>query len=203
MARNTLGKRAPARACGFESHLLRIMNQIDNLILIITDWIFLKGIKILAILVIAWIITKVGRILIKSVARKSEKVLRINGKISDERRKTIFKVFNSTFSAVVWTIAILTVLSEININIGPLLAGAGIAGLAIGMGARSLIQDYISGLFILIEDQYRVGEDVIIVGTRGFVFSINLRRTVIKDKEGVLHTFPNGQINKVSNFSRK
>jgi len=71
------------------------------------------------------------------------------------------------------------------------------------MGARSLIQDYISGLFILMEDQYRVGEDVIIGGTRGVVFSINLRRTVIKDKEGALHTFPNGQINKVSNFSRK
>ncbi len=125
-----------------------------------------------------------------------------NEKVSEEKIKTIFKVFNSTFKAIVWTIAILTVLPELGINIGPLLAGAGIAGLAIGMGARSLIQDYISGTFILFEDQYRVGEEVAIGGVKGVVQDINLRRTVIKDGEDALHIFSNGQINRVSNLSR-
>jgi len=105
-------------------------------------------------------------------------------------------------SITVWLIAILTILPEFGINIGPLLGGAGIVGLAIGMGSRSLIQDYLSGLFILFEDQYRVGEEIEIAGIKGRVKNLNLRRTVLENPKGTIFYIPNGQIRKVSNFSR-
>ena len=98
---------------------------------------------------------------------------------------------------------ILTIFPEIGVNPTPLLAGAGLVGLAIGMGSRNLIQDYLAGLFILLEDQYRVGEEVEILGKKGKVIDLNLRRTIIRDTEGIIHSIPNGQIKVVSNFSRK
>lgn len=169
--------------------------------------VFLKPFKIFAILIAAWIFTIIGKIAIKrivaSIAQRCKSVLKKNKKIQEQRIETLVSVFNSTLVAVIWIIAILTILPELGVNIGPLLAGAGIAGLAIGMGARNLIQDYFSGLFILMEDHYRVGEEVNILGTQGKVLDLNLRRTIIQDQEGVIHIFPNGQINKVSNFSRK
>ncbi len=88
-------------------------------------------------------------------------------------------------------------------NPTPLLAGAGLIGLAIGMGSKNLVQDYLAGLFILLEDQYRVGEEVDISGKKGEVVDLTLRRTVIKDAEGIIHYIPNGQIKSSSNLSRK
>ena len=76
-------------------------------------------------------------------------------------------------------------------------------GLAIGMGSRSLVQDYLAGLFILIEDQYRIGEEIDVSGKKGKVVGLNLRRTIIKDSDGIIHYIPNGQVKIASNFSRK
>lgn len=97
----------------------------------------------------------------------------------------------------------MTILLEIGINIGPLLVGLGVVGLALGIGARSLIQDYLSGFFIIFEDQYRVGEEVEIAGIKGKVLDINLRRTLVQNKEKVVYYISNGQLKTVSNFSRK
>lgn len=170
-------------------------------------WFFLRWFKVILIIVFAFLVIKIGRFAIKkgvnSFIENGRKILKKNKEVEKERVRTIIRALNSTFRIVVITIAILTILPEININIGPLLAGAGIAGLAIGMGARNLIQDYFSGLYILIEDQYRVGEEVNILGTKGTVFDFSLRRTVIKGEDKSLHIIPNGQINKVNNLSRK
>jgi len=172
----------------------------------IIAWLGSGGIKVLIILIIAWLAVKIIKFVIDKAIRvfveKGEKVLG-NGVIQKQRIETLTKVLNSTISIIIWTIAILTILPELGINITPLLAGAGIAALAVGMGAKNLIQDYLAGLFILLEDQYRVGEEVEIEGKKGKIKDLNLRRTVIESEDGTIHYIPNGQVKSASNFSRK
>ena len=172
----------------------------------IMSWIISHGIKILVILLLALILSKIAKIfvlrVIKTIVEKGNGLIR-NGQIQKERVRTLSKVFSSTLKIIIWVIAILMLLPEFGINPTPLLAGAGLIGLAIGMGSRSLVQDYLAGLFILLEDQYRVGEEVNISGKKGEVVELNLRRTVIKDSEGIIHYIPNGQVKTASNLSRK
>lgn len=115
-----------------------------------------------------------------------------------QRIKTLSSFFGQSAKFLIWLLAILMILSEFRINIGPILAGLGLIGFAIGMAARDLISDFISGIFIILEDQYRVGDKIKISGFEGEVIEITLRRTVIKDKEGFFHLFPNSQIKIVS-----
>jgi len=177
-------------------------NIVQNLI----SWIIGPGIKVIVILFLALIISKIAKVfvlkVIRTIVEKGNGIIR-NGQIQKERAKTLSKVFSSTLKIVIWVIAILMLLPEIGINPTPLLAGAGLIGLAIGMGARSLVQDYLAGLFILLEDQYRVGEEIDISGKKGQVIDLNLRRTIIKDSEGIIHYIPNGQVKIASNLSRK
>ena len=181
---------------------MNFQNFLQNLI----SWSISHGIKIIVILFIAWLVTRIGRIfiskLIKTLIEKAE-IVGKDGKVQKQRGETLSKVFSSTLKIVIWIIAILTVLPEFGINPTPLLAGAGLIGLAIGMGSKNLVQDYLAGLFILLEDQYRVGEEVDISGKKGKVIDLTLRRTVIKDEEGTVHYIPNGQIKSASNLSRK
>ncbi len=106
----------------------------------------------------------------------------------------------STF--LVWAIATLTVLGELNINLGPLVAGAGVAGIALGFGAQNLVRDFLSGIFMLVEDQYGVGDIIEVTGTSGVVENVGLRVTRIRDVNGVLWHVPNGLIDKVGNKSQ-
>ena len=178
----------------------------QNFIQNLTSWFFIHGIKIIVILFIAWLTAKISRRiifrLINTLIEKSEKIVK-DGKIQKQRGKTLSNVFGSTLKIVIWIIAILTILPEFGVNPAPLLAGAGLVGLAIGMGSKNLVQDYLAGLFILLEDQYRVGEEVDIGGKKGRVVDLTLRRTIIKDSEGAIHYIPNGQIKSASNLSRK
>lgn len=170
------------------------------------SWLVSHGIKIVIIFILALVLSKIARIfvskLIKTIIEKSNGVV-VGGQIQEQRAKTLGKVFSSSLKIIIWVIAILMLLPELGINPTPLLAGAGLIGLAIGMGSKSLVQDYLSGLFILLEDQYRVGEEIEISGKKGKVIELSLRRTVIKDSEETLHFIPNGQIKSASNFSRK
>ena len=168
-------------------------------------WLFSNGIKIVVILFIAWLVTRISKVfiskLIKALIKKSE-TLSQDIKIQEERGNTLLKVFNSTLKIVIWIMAILMVLPEVGVNPAPLLAGAGLVGLAIGMGSKNLVQDYLSGLFILLEDQYRAGEEVEIGGIKGKVVEFSLRKTILENPEGITHYIPNGQVTKVSNHSR-
>ena len=179
-----------------------ILNPAEALI----SWAISHGIKIIVILFIAWLAVRISKAfiskLIKTFIEKSGR-LAGNGEIQEQRVKTLVKVFNSTLKIVIWIMAILTILPEFGVDPTPLLAGAGLVGLAIGMGSRSLVQDYLAGLFILIEDQYRIGEEIDVSGKKGKVVGLNLRRTIIKDSEGIIHYIPNGQVKIASNFSRK
>jgi len=173
----------------------------------LVSWFFTSGIKVLIILAVAWFLGRLVKVFfyrfMKKTIRKGLDLGKKSNKEEEERLKTVSRVVVSVIKAVIWAIAILTVLPEFGVNTTPLLASLGVMGLALSLGARSLIQDYLSGLFILLEDQYRVGENVNVAGADGTVVDFSLRRTVVKDKDKVLHYIPNSQIKKASNFSRK
>jgi small-conductance mechanosensitive channel len=122
---------------------------------------------------------------------------------SEKRAKTLGKIINSAGFVLVIGISIMMVMSEFGINIMPIITGAGIAGLAVGFGAQNLVRDIISGFFLILEDQIRVGDVAQINGTGGVVEAIKLRTTVLRDLQGVVHIFPNGEIKQVANMTKE
>ncbi len=120
---------------------------------------------------------------------------------AEQRAATIAEVLASLLRAIVWFVAVLIVLDQLGVNLAPLLAGAGIAGIAVGFGAQSLVKDVISGLFILVEDQYGVGDVVDLGDTAGTVEDVNLRVTRLRAVDGRVWFVPNGEIRRVGNSS--
>jgi moderate conductance mechanosensitive channel len=119
-----------------------------------------------------------------------------------QQLRTLAGVINSVGTFVIVFIALMQVLDAVRINIGPLLASAGIAGLAIGFGAQTLVKDVINGFFILLENQYNVGDVIRVSGVKGSVESMTMRRTTLRDDDGAVHIVPNSQISIVSNLTR-
>ena len=119
------------------------------------------------------------------------------------RAQTIGSVLRSLSTAVVYSIAGITILGELGINLGPLVAGAGIAGVAVGFGAQSLVKDFLSGVFMLVEDQYGVGDIIDVGEAKGTVEAVGLRTTRLRDIEGTVWYIPNGQINRIGNKSQE
>jgi small conductance mechanosensitive channel len=151
------------------------------------------------------LILLIGRILVWVIHKTIDRVVleRENKRLSTYGRRmtTVGKLMKNVASYVIYFITALLVLSEFGIDLGPLLAGAGVLGLAIGFGAQSLVKDIITGFFIVLEDQFAVG-DVIQTGQfKGTVEMIGLRTTRIQSWTGELHIIPNGMINEVTNFS--
>jgi len=119
-----------------------------------------------------------------------------------KRAQTLGGLIQNTANAVIVSIALLMVLNELNINVLPMLTGAGIAGVALGFGAQWLVRDLIAGFFLILEDQVRVGDSVVINGQGGTLEAINLRTLVLRDVEGALHIFPNGAVTTLANKTR-
>src|SRR6056297_155065 len=128
------------------------------------------------------------------------------GAATDPRRaarvNSITSVLGSTISIVIWSLAIMIALGQVGINLGPLIAGAGIAGVALGFGAQSLVKDFIAGLFMLIEDQYGIGDVVDLDEATGVVEKISLRTTVLRGLDGTVWHVPNGYVQRVGNMSQ-
>lgn len=120
-----------------------------------------------------------------------------------KRYETVGTVTTKTAVIVVWTIAGFTALSQLGIDIAPILAGAGVLGIAVGFGAQTLVRDVIAGLFIILENQYGKGDVVKIVGIGGLVEEVNLRRTILRDLGGTVHHVPNGEVRIASNLTRE
>ncbi len=156
------------------------------------------SIRIIIIIVLAAILVKIGKVFINRIFS-----LKIRGPIrkSERREKTMYRLLENILSYVVYFSAILAILSEFSINIKGLLAGAGVLGLAVGFGAQSLVKDVITGFFILFEDQFSVGDYVLIGTTEGTVEEIGLRTTKIQAYGGEIHIIPNGSILEVVNYS--
>lgn len=119
-----------------------------------------------------------------------------------ERAKTTGTVLNSTLNAVIWVISLGMILGEFGLNLGPLIASAGIIGIALGLGAQSIVRDVISGLFMLVEDQYGVGDLIDVLDISGTVEKVGLRITTVRDASGTLWYLRNGEILKVGNHSQ-
>lgn len=197
------------------------------------DWFVERPLKVLFILLVAWVVNRIVRSAIargerRMVRDREQKLLqRQDQEIGDgrfesmeakarqkslelaqateeakQRARTLGSILGSTASAVIFTIAILMALGEFDINLGPLIAGAGIAGIALGFGAQSIVKDFLSGFFMLVEDQYAVGDIVDIGEASGTVEAISLRTTQLRDVFGTLWYVPNGEIRRVANKSQ-
>lgn len=122
---------------------------------------------------------------------------------AEKRLNTLMGIVKKAIAVIIWIIFIMIFLKKINIDIAPLIAGAGIIGLAVGFGAQELVRDFITGFFILLENQIREGDVAILNGTGGLVEKIELRTITLRDLSGVVHVFQNGKINSVSNMTKE
>lgn len=156
--------------------------------------------KILLVLLLSFFLMRVLRAI---TARMG--TLKVSERYSDARArqvKTMSGVIGSVGKFAIFFVASLEILSQLGFNLGPLLASAGIAGLAIGFGAQTLVKDVINGFFILLENQYDIGDAIRAAGVKGYVEDMSLRRTVLRDDDGTVHTIPNSEIKLVSNMTR-
>jgi small conductance mechanosensitive channel len=178
-----------------------------------------KPIRIVVILLVAWILVRATRVFtarfVKHLSGGVEKLASMRGGVAlvdtgpmsqarrTQRAETIGAVVRSLITIVIWSIAVLSVLDTLGINLAPLIAGAGIAGIALGFGAQSLVRDFLSGMFMLMEDQFGVGDVVDAGVATGTVEGVSLRTTRLRDIDGVVWHIPNGTILRIGNKSQQ
>jgi len=212
-------------ACGSDpSSVCRwVFEQTDNSFLsIASDWVVSRLLPVLLIVIGAVI---VSRLIKRAVSRLTTRLatvptddrlqtLRTKGpgkylfsqgdpsKRAEARAKTIGHVLTSVTTFGIWTVAFFMMLGELGINIAPLIAGAGIAGIALGFGAQTIVRDFLAGLFMIVEDQYGVGDIVNVGEFSGTVEKVSLRTTTLREVTGTLWHVPNGEIKRVGNLSQ-
>jgi small conductance mechanosensitive channel len=157
--------------------------------------------RIIAVLIIAFILARLLRVGARHISDLSSKE-RLPSALRTQQIRTISSVIYSVGVFIIMFVAALQILPLLGINMGPLLASAGIAGVAVGFGAQTLVHDFINGFFILVENQYDIGDIIKIAGVQGTVELMTLRRTVLRDADGTIHNVPSSQITVVSNFTR-
>ncbi|MGH7238799.1 MAG: mechanosensitive ion channel family protein [Candidatus Saccharimonadales bacterium] len=169
----------------------------------IEPWLWQHGIRIAVVLGIMLTVWATGGFFIEKLVRKLVVPTKFLTKESEKKREdTLIRIFNGGLGITVWLIGGLMILQEAGLAIGPLLAGAGIAGLALGFGGQYLIKDLITGLFMIMENQYRIGDVVCFDQTCGLVEDISLRMTTLRDMDGTVHHVPHGSVSRVSNLSK-
>jgi small-conductance mechanosensitive channel len=169
----------------------------------VTDWLLNHGVRILIILIVGAVLWFLLRRVLRPIVRRI--MVRTKGESRrgiEKRVDTLTAVFTGVARVAVLVIVLLLILTELDVNIGPILAGFGIAGIAVGFGAQYLIRDLIAGIFIIMENQYRVGDVASVAGITALVEDITLRKTVLRDLDGVVHHVPNGEITTASNYTR-
>ncbi len=177
-----------------------ILNQMVN-------WFVNEGPSIVILLILLFVtlkilymsIGKLNKILINR-ATKSES---LDTQEASKRINTLLNILKGIGKILIWAIFLMIVLKKFNIDIGPILAGAGILGLAVGFGAQELVRDIISGFFILLENQLRAGDVAIINNTGGLVEKIELRTITLRDFSGVVHVIQNGKIDSLANMTKE
>jgi small conductance mechanosensitive channel len=168
----------------------------------LASWTFESGLRIALITLLAYAVIRVAALVVRRFEHELSTATNLEALERAKRARTLGSVIRNVVTAVVSAIAALMVLRELRIDIAPVLAGAGIVGLAVGFGAQTLVRDIISGFFLILEDQVRVGDVAAINGTGGLVEAINLRTIVLRDFEGTVHVFPNGSITTLANRSK-
>lgn len=162
------------------------------------------ALRVLLILVIAWIVLNVIQRLLQQMEQRLLHAEPREDEPPSEQAKrveTLIRLLRQAIVIVVWVVVLLVILRELGVDIAPILASAGILGLAVGFGAQNLVRDVISGFFMILENQVRVGDVAIVNGTGGLVERVNFRTIVLRDLSGIVHIFPNGAINTMSNMT--
>jgi small-conductance mechanosensitive channel len=168
----------------------------------LVGWLVASGLRILVVALLTYLLV---RLIATSTARLEAHVMVGGGPDRVEhvkRARTLGRLVKNALTALVLGVALLTILRELNVDVMPVLTGAGIVGLAVGFGAQTLVKDLISGAFLILDDNVRVGDVARINGTGGLVEAINLRTIVLRDHEGTVHVFPNGSITTLSNLTK-
>ena len=170
----------------------------------VVTWLIDHGIRILIIVAVGAVLWFALNKFLPPIVRRS--VTRTKYKESkggmEKRTNTLLSIFKGMGRVFIVIVAIMMVLSEVGIAVAPVLAGFGIIGIAIGFGAQYLIRDLIAGIFIILENQYRVGDVARVADIAGLVEEVTLRKTVLRDLDGIVHYVPNGEIRTASNFTR-
>jgi len=186
---------------------MKTMN-IDMLHLIDPDRVqalTMVALHVILILALALVATTVIKKLLRKMKTHLLEKSRFADGLTDEaskRAETLTRLIRKAVLIGLWIIVALIILKELGVEIAPILAGAGILGLAVGFGAQNLVRDVISGFFFILEDQVRVGDVAVVNGTGGLVEQINFRTIVLRDLEGVVHVFPNGTVSTLSNRTK-
>jgi len=192
----------------FRLHALALVPGRHNLLQLLDAWsddafdfVRLRLPRILAVLIVAFVLIRLLRVLSRHVANLSKRQ-GLPSALRNQQLRTLASVVYSIGAAVVLFLATMQILLQLGVNMGPLLASAGVAGIAIGFGAQTLVKDYINGFLILVENQYDIGDTVRLAGVQGVVETMTLRRTVLRDDSGAVHNVPSSSIQIVTNMTR-
>lgn len=172
-----------------------------------TEWIITELPSLLLLIAATFIVLRILSFSLRKIKKLMLKRIRkheaTKEEESEKRAVTLLGIVKGLIKIVVWSIFIMMFLETFGLNLGPILAGAGIIGLAVGFGAQELVRDFIAGFFILLENQIRRGDVVVLNQTPGKVESIELRTTVLRDLTGAVHVFQNGKINTITNLTKE
>ncbi|MBP8781795.1 MAG: mechanosensitive ion channel family protein, partial [Paludibacteraceae bacterium] len=157
-------------------------------------------ISLVVVIVLIWLLNAISRNLEKVILKRSDA---LRDKEAQKRVKTLMSIGRGIMRLILWAIFALILLKRIGIEIGPIIASAGIAGVAIGFGAQELIRDFLAGFFLLLDNQIRTDDIVVINGTTGIVEKIELRTIRLRDHSGVVHIFQHGKVNTLSNMTKE
>ena len=181
------------------------MDQLQQYLEILNWQVIIRSsLRILLILVIAWVVMRVLKSLLNRLEKNLVQKKQAEGEPLTETAKrieTLIMLIRQGITLALCLVLLLIILKEFGVDIAPILAGAGILGLAVGFGAQNLVRDIISGFFFILENQVRVGDVAIVNGTGGLVDEVNFRTLVLRDLSGTVHVFPNGTINTLSNMT--
>ncbi len=176
------------------------MNDFINFII---PWLLAHGIKVVFIVIVAFTITLIARKTLEKLIRRAVPPDDLDPVAERKREDTLIRIFVTALRVIVWSITLMMILPEFGVNIAPILAGAGVLGLAIGFGTQNVVRDFLAGLFVIIENQYRVEDYISLDNTEGTVEDITLRKTVIRDLHGTVHHITHGSVTLVSNYTKK
>ena len=168
----------------------------------VAAWAFGSGLRVLFIAFLAYALVRITTLVVTRFEHEVTRGTSVDALERAKRARTLGGLVNHVATVLIVGIAVLMILREFQLDIAPILTGAGIAGLAIGFGAQTLVRDVISGFFMILEDQVRVGDVAVVNGTGGAVEQINLRTIVLRDLEGTVHVIPNGEIKTLANRSK-
>jgi len=169
------------------------------------DWFMITGIRVIVIIAIAIAVYLICRPIIRSIIKRivSHRMAGEDEMEIQQRTNTLSSILVKIAGIIILIVAVITILPEFGVNITTLIAAIGIGGLAIAFAAQSLVRDFIAGFFILLEDHYGIGDVVSIAGVAGVVEDISLRRTILRDLDGNVHSVPNGKIELSTNMTKK